>query len=838
MVPETPKSKLTDRLATVLVLIVPLLALYPIVQTFSDWITVSRVVDSPRLDAMSRAYDWIVWQDNDGLIEAAYVHPASPAAKAGLRDGDAFYMLDYQQYFNANNLSSVTESRRPGSDLRYTVLRGSEHIDTTFKITRYPTFLYPTSATLWRFSMWGFALAAFFHLLGLIVATPLARRSQAALFSAVLIASSALWIVGNLVRIIAIDLFGPPMPGGRYDALFQATTLVSLVGWIAFPVLLVRKVVGTSRTWLVRRRLHLALYLPALVLGGIAATAAIAGGIGPFALDELVSPILFYASCYIALAATLILFATHSGSESHDVDQWNKTGSSLTLAFSVLAALLIVGIVPVIRNTSESTAGWFVVATQLLSTAPVILVSLATLRYGKLDLIIRRSLVLVSFLGLLFLLFVAGIGIIESVTGADGPARNIIAGLYAVGLVFVLEQLSRRASRYFAELLPSERQRAATVLSEFQDRVPNMMELDTLISQSINLVGEAFRARSAVIFIQTADENAAEEDWLSFTYHPEPPYVTESFLKTLWPYLKEEGKIWAYNPALNSSEMPADVSARLIEHGAALAIPIVGRHEPIGVIVLGKKRDRRSVYNLEDLEQIRWLCGQLGLAIDRLKLIEHQMHLARETTQAQLVALRSQINPHFLFNTLNTIAALIAETPDQAEATVEHLSSIFRHTLQARDATFVPLADELSLVEDYLAIEQVRFGDKLSVSISIPKELYSTPIPAFAVQTIVENAVKHGIEKKLGGGSLTIRAWADGQEETKIEISDTGIGIPHLFGGNSSTENTSYYGIGLANVSVRFETIFGRNDLLQITSSPDAGTTVLLTIPPAQPTAN
>ncbi|NNE36340.1 MAG: PDZ domain-containing protein, partial [Rhodothermales bacterium] len=425
------ESTLAARLATILVVLIPLLALYPIVQTLSDWIAVSRVIDSPRVGAASRAYDWIVWEDDDGAIEASYVHPSSPAAKAGLRRGDSFYMLDYQQYFNAKDLSSVTVGRNPGTTLNYTVQRGTEQIDTSFKITRYPTFLYPTSATLWRFSMWGFAIAAFFHLLGLIVAAPLARRSVAALFSTVLIATSALWIVGNLVRIIAIDILGPPTPGGRYDLMFQATTLVSLVGWIAFPVLLVRKVSGSSSS-LLSQRLRSVIYIPTVVLGLIAAGVAILGGVGPFALDELVSPILFYASCYIALASALILLSSSTADPDTDSDQWNRVGSAVTLVVSIFAALLIVGVVPVVRPTSESTAGWFVVATQLLSTAPVILVSLATLRYGKLDQVIRRSLVLVTFLGVLFLLFVGGIGIIESVTGTDGPARNIIAGLYTV----------------------------------------------------------------------------------------------------------------------------------------------------------------------------------------------------------------------------------------------------------------------------------------------------------------------------------------------------------------------------------------------------------------------
>ncbi len=144
------QSKIAHRLALILVVLIPLIALYPIVQTFSDWIAVSRILDSRGAGAISRSYDWIVWADNDGSIEATYVHPSSPAANAGLRKGDSFYMLDFQQYFNAEDLPGLTESRRAGVMLNYTVIRGTEQVDSSFPITRYPTFLYPTSATLWN----------------------------------------------------------------------------------------------------------------------------------------------------------------------------------------------------------------------------------------------------------------------------------------------------------------------------------------------------------------------------------------------------------------------------------------------------------------------------------------------------------------------------------------------------------------------------------------------------------------------------------------------------------------------------------------------------------------
>src|SRR5690606_41857150 len=123
------------------------------------------------------------------------------------------------------------------------VQRRGEFGEASGRVTRYPTFLYPLSSALWRFSVWGFLVAALVHVVGLIIAVPLTLRSRTAQFSLMLIVASSMWIFSNLARLLLIEFFGPPLSmDGPYDRLFQTLTGIGLIGWIGFPVLLLHKV--------------------------------------------------------------------------------------------------------------------------------------------------------------------------------------------------------------------------------------------------------------------------------------------------------------------------------------------------------------------------------------------------------------------------------------------------------------------------------------------------------------------------------------------------------------------------------------------------------------------
>jgi signal transduction histidine kinase len=374
-------------------------------------------------------------------------------------------------------------------------------------------------------------------------------------------------------------------------------------------------------------------------------------------------------------------------------------------------------------------------------------------------------------------------------------------------------------------------------LDAFGERIRSLVDPDALAHAAAQAVGEAFAPRSAVVFLR-AGLGGPDERWASATYRPERPYFTSADLDRVWDRIRDGGLVWADTDELCEAELPPEDAARLRAIGVALAVPITSndahRATAAGLVALGSTTRRRGVYTTDDVERLRLLGVHLALAVERLALIERETTLVRQTAQAELVALRAQINPHFLFNALNTVAALIAEQPHQAEATVESLAGLFRDVLTASGRPDVPLRDELRLVTRYLDVEQARFGDALSVRIDATPEALERPLPAFAVQTLVENAVKHGIERRRGGGTVSVEARLDPADALIVTVSDSGVGIPALFAadpGEPPTTPDAFHGVGLSNVASRLRALYGTSAGLQVASSP-SGTVATLTLPP------
>jgi len=193
--------------------------------------------------------------------------------------------------------------------------------------------------------------------------------------------------------------------------------------------------------------------------------------------------------------------------------------------------------------------------------------------------------------------------------------------------------------------------------------------------------------------------------------------------------------------------------------------------------------------------------------------------------QARVDALISQINPHFLFNTLNTVSSLIRFDPDTARNVVLKLSNILRRRLRSQ-AHFLPLRQELDFIDDYLSIEVVRFGsDKLRVRKEIDPETYDMTIPSMILQPMVENSIRHGIGPKVEGGTITLRT-SRRDRRLVIEVSDDGMGI-------SPERQREMFesGIGIRNVRDRLEVLYGTEFSLTVESHPGLGTSIRFELP-------
>ena len=202
-----------------------------------------------------------------------------------------------------------------------------------------------------------------------------------------------------------------------------------------------------------------------------------------------------------------------------------------------------------------------------------------------------------------------------------------------------------------------------------------------------------------------------------------------------------------------------------------------------------------------------------------------ERELSELAATAQLAALRAQINPHFLFNSLNSIAQLIHDDPDKAEACVERLAEIFRYILHRAEQEFVPLAEELQMTRAYLDIERARFDERLQVETRVdPRSLHQL-IPNLILQPLVENAVKHGLSRKRGVGTVSIDARVDGELLT-LTVGDDGLGMAEPV-----LADVYERGVGLRNLRARLERLYGADHLPEIQSSPGRGTVVRLKLP-------
>ena len=227
------------------------------------------------------------------------------------------------------------------------------------------------------------------------------------------------------------------------------------------------------------------------------------------------------------------------------------------------------------------------------------------------------------------------------------------------------------------------------------------------------------------------------------------------------------------------------------------------------------------------------LCISLVLATiwrRRIDELTTQMTLAEErgrvdaaeraAVQANLRALQAQIEPHFLFNTLANVVGLIHPQPDTAKLMLEKFISYLRASLAATREQETTLDNEFQLMANYLAILQIRMGDRLRVELDLPPALAAQPLPSMLLQPLLENAIKHGLEPKVDGGSITLQARRDG-DALRIAVCDTGLGF----------SDATSSGLGLRNVRERIDKLFDGRASLTIEENQPCGTRVILIIP-------
>ncbi|MBV9268105.1 MAG: histidine kinase [Acidobacteriaceae bacterium] len=254
-------------------------------------------------------------------------------------------------------------------------------------------------------------------------------------------------------------------------------------------------------------------------------------------------------------------------------------------------------------------------------------------------------------------------------------------------------------------------------------------------------------------------------------------------------------------------------------------VPVKENGHATYAVALARSKDQRGFLASE----VAFLSGAAACISSRLQALAAE-RLRRQMIEAELRALRAQVNPHFLFNALNTIADLIVVDAAKAERMTERLSEVFRYVLTHSQETTITVRQEIDFVRRYLEIEEARFRERLQVAIDVAPEVQEMQVPALILQPIVENAIKHGLAPKLEGGSIVISA-ARRDSRLLLTVEDTGIGLARRATTQNSRGSLRSTGTGLANSMQRLRTLYGEEAKLIMESPDSRGCRVTIQIP-------
>lgn len=743
--------------------------------------------------------DWIRWVDTKTGVKATEIHPliSNDPLKQGLylKEGDILRGIEFEPVYQAAAVENILRSSPPGTYLNYTIEREDPSafvpVSQTILIrtSYFPWFSYLESASLWSLFPWLTLTGFFLSLIILLILAPFLRENLRKTWPVLLVLASGFLLFGmfsayHLNLALSNDLY---------------TLSTEKVFSFILVILALLYALSAIYIWLekISPLLIIGPAIPAILLG-IASYKALF--LGAFTLYGTVILRSLFAFLLLMVFASL-LFSMLSKWKSRS--RLDKISHVLSLAFTL--PLLIMMFPNPASHSNPAPAEELRFLSLSVVFIPLLNSAASQLKFGKVSLVLTRSIQYLLFGGLslvLYFLIHKSLAYLE-LRGRYQPFLEF--GLLIL-VVILFRSLYLRYENRLGRYFVLSGGRKGETMEAFISRIPRYTTTEELLRDLVLELKDYFNAGATLVWVK---QEAASQP---------PENFSEEDLEELYQELSAGQAFWAQNKGLNARSLPFRLERRMVESPYTLVYSFSVKDNIYGLLFLGSKR--RGVYNLADLELLNRVVQPARLSLGVLHLLEREKLLLQKNYEANLTALRSQINPHFLFNTLNTISALIHDAPDDAEEAVEKLAFIFRYTLKHSDRAFVKLKEELSLIRTYLDIEKLRFGARLTVHYEIEREMEDVELPALVLQTIVENCIKHGIAKIIDPGVIRIAARPEA-ENMILEIEDNGPGID-LSRIHSST--------GLNNIITRFEQIYQIKNLLYFENTGQ-GTLVKIKIP-------
>lgn len=639
----------------------------------------------------------------------------------------------------------------------------------------------------------GFTVGLVISILLLALTIRSAKLPGTAVANIVLAIASLLWNAGGLAEVILNPRSVPNLPGlSRTAAAIQFTGAAI---W-PIPMLAIWRYLATGRwqdvCW---RTLQAIAYADAvLIIGGIWANAAGA----PWIPLQMLHQISAYGATGLGLSAGGVFLRSRA--------------IPRTLSFSsaiVLAGLLLTSLAMIIQ-TNVRVADWGRCVLGVTGQQSVLLVIVGSFflfsRFRFADVFIAYSvrLLLASVSASVLILainapFVSGIA-----TRAESPrgVQFFLMAMLATAILGGFAPLDRRLGQLVNRwgLQAPDYRNAVRELGETLRRLYSEPEVTQAVERAVS-------------------QTLALEDVQSIALGRLP--------SGLWPAEIQQGEIVELE---RCHALPALLSLKQVE----VLVPVRAEGHVHSILAISPGPARRGLVSSE-LRYLRSVAEQLGSRLDLLRLEREMMErqsresmLLQQVTEAELRALRAQINPHFLFNSLNSIANLIVTDPGRAEIMTLRLSKVFRHVLAHTSRPLAPIQEEMDFLRSYLEIEEARFGSRLRVEIEVAPEVALDSVPSLILQPVVENALKHGLAPKTGPGRLWISAKREG-DRICLAVEDDGVGPDAGSAPNGHATPTA--GVGLRNIRQRLATLYQERAQMSFEPRTPEGTRVTLLVP-------